>query len=328
MDIYQGMLRQSKVHPPNNADLPALLQRSGSKVGWHDLQVDQWVYFDPMVGCKGPVQKAELLGLWEGGRLMDETTVAPMGWFLANATPMKQMQKIWKEDERRVLGRPGSGDPGMVRVGSQAELAPELPRRASGQLRGASIQVARRIGDDEILSDQWVYKDMQGCEQGPFTWAQLQDWWMQNFLDQELPVRAESWEVGQFVPMRRLLAAVFSGMEEWVYKDEQGAVQGPFAKEQILAWWEDGYMPANLPTRPATWEKDEFLALVHFLVRWKGISDGWLYRDAHDVTHGPFPKTSILEKVGRGELSGLLPVKPDLWEGDVFVPLEHLLQAL
>jgi hypothetical protein len=39
--------------------------------------------------------------------------------------------------------------------------------------------------------------------------------------------------------------------KDWFYRDLNGTVQGPFAEAQISEWFSAGYLPAELPMRPA-----------------------------------------------------------------------------
>lgn len=38
---------------------------------------------------------------------------------------------------------------------------------------------------------------------------------------------------------------------KWEYRDPQGQLQGPFTREDLLEWYEQGFFPDNLPIRPS-----------------------------------------------------------------------------
>lgn len=299
-------------------------------MGLAEVQSDEWVCFDSEDRVvKGPLSKAGITSLWEMGNLLDDAAVVPLTWLQATSMPLKQMLHIWRESERTELRRE-SGDSDLVWVGSQ-ELGSDAGQasRGSGGVEGASVWNSQRLGKKDVEADRWLYRDRQGHAQGPYPTAQLIDWWNQGFFDQHLKIKPEAWEGESYVPMTKLLVLLHAGDDEWMYKDELSVRQGPFPKEQILCWWEDGYMPFDLPMQAPLWErKEEFLPLIHLMVKWKEISDDWIYKDPAGMVQGPFPKASVVEMWRNGQLPSSLFVKPISWAGSDFVPLENLLEAL
>ncbi|GAB4819102.1 hypothetical protein N2152v2_006148 [Parachlorella kessleri] len=63
-------------------------------------------------------------------------------------------------------------------------------------------------------------------------------------------------------------AAAPAELDQWVYKDPQGVVQGPFPKQDIIEWYEGGFFPLDLPVR-----------------------------NAHDMSDAPFRPLSVLLRV-------------------------------
>ena len=59
--------------------------------------------------------------------------------------------------------------------------------------------------------------------------------------------------------------------DSWVYKDPNGQVQGPFSKQEVLAWWEEGYFPPNLPVQSQLSAKENWVPLEKLLKLW-GVS--------------------------------------------------------
>ncbi|CAD7699494.1 unnamed protein product, partial [Ostreobium quekettii] len=56
--------------------------------------------------------------------------------------------------------------------------------------------------------------------------------------------------------------------DQWMYQDPDGNVQGPFGKEDILNWWEEGFFPEDLPVRSARCGNNDFVPLRQLLKMW------------------------------------------------------------
>lgn len=56
--------------------------------------------------------------------------------------------------------------------------------------------------------------------------------------------------------------------DSWVYKDPLGQVQGPFSKQEVLAWWEEGYFPSNLQVQSQLSAKENWVPLEKLLQLW------------------------------------------------------------
>lgn len=55
----------------------------------------------------------------------------------------------------------------------------------------------------------------------------------------------------------------------WMYRDPEGNVQGPFGKNELMGWWEEGYFPPDLPVRAANGSDDQWLQLKQLLNLWR-----------------------------------------------------------
>jgi hypothetical protein len=41
--------------------------------------------------------------------------------------------------------------------------------------------------------------------------------------------------------------AILMGGDQWMYRDPQGNMQGPFTKQDLIDWFEAGFFPQVLP---------------------------------------------------------------------------------
>lgn len=57
--------------------------------------------------------------------------------------------------------------------------------------------------------------------------------------------------------------------DSWVYKDPVGQVQGPFSKQEVLAWWEEGYFSQDLPVQSQLSATENWVPLGKLLDLWK-----------------------------------------------------------
>lgn len=70
------------------------------------------------------------------------------------------------------------------------------------------------------------------------------------------------------------------GTDHFTYFDSTGNVQGPFHKDQLLGWWQQGYLPPDLQLRPDTGSQDDLVLLSSLLGKWFAMEDSWNYIDS------------------------------------------------
>ncbi|CAD7702039.1 unnamed protein product [Ostreobium quekettii] len=56
--------------------------------------------------------------------------------------------------------------------------------------------------------------------------------------------------------------------DQWMYQDPDGNLQGPFGKEDLLNWWEEGFFPEDLPVRSALAGNSDFVPIKQLLKMW------------------------------------------------------------
>lgn len=97
--------------------------------------------------------------------------------------------------------------------------------------------------------------------------------------------------------------------DSWVYKDPAGQVQGPFSKQEVLAWWEEDYFPNDLPVQSQLSAKENWVPLVKLLELWKVPTER---KETEDPASGFHPTRKLeasdsLATVGSHISSALLP---------------------
>lgn len=68
--------------------------------------------------------------------------------------------------------------------------------------------------------------------------------------------------------------------DHFAYLDSNGGIQGPFHKDQLLGWWQQGYLPADLQLRPDTGSKDDLFLFPSLLSKWFAMEESWTYIDS------------------------------------------------
>lgn len=59
--------------------------------------------------------------------------------------------------------------------------------------------------------------------------------------------------------------------DSWVYKDPSGVVRGPYTKEEVLDWWQEGYFTPDLQIQSQVSSKENWMSLKQLLSVW-GLS--------------------------------------------------------
>lgn len=59
--------------------------------------------------------------------------------------------------------------------------------------------------------------------------------------------------------------------DSWVYKDPAGVIQGPYTKEEVLDWWQEGYFAPDLQIQSQVSSKENWMPLKQLLTAW-GLS--------------------------------------------------------
>lgn len=62
--------------------------------------------------------------------------------------------------------------------------------------------------------------------------------------------------------------------DQWVYKDPQGVIQGPFSRAEILDWHSAGFFPSELPVKAAMDPETQFLSLETMVKMWERVDHG------------------------------------------------------
>eukprot|EP00210_Caulerpa_lentillifera_P001363 g1311.t1 len=57
--------------------------------------------------------------------------------------------------------------------------------------------------------------------------------------------------------------------DSWVYKDPSGVVRGPYTKEEVMDWWQEGYFPLDLQIQSQLSSKENWMPLKKLLSAWK-----------------------------------------------------------
>eukprot|EP00210_Caulerpa_lentillifera_P008585 g8189.t1 len=57
-------------------------------------------------------------------------------------------------------------------------------------------------------------------------------------------------------------------VDSWVYKDPSGVVRGPYTKEEVLDWWQEGYFPLDLQIQSQVTSKENWMPLRQLLTAW------------------------------------------------------------
>lgn len=315
MSVYESMVRdfRGSLPVPKDADIPTVFSKSGPKLGLAELESDQWVYVDSRNGAvHGPTLKQEILRLLKTGQLEPDCLIVPFLWLTENATKLKDMLEVWSDSDKK----------------NREAVHYEERHTAVTESQNNSASCRPRITDDDLRRDRWLYKDISGKLQGPYSCETMLSWWTDGYFGQDLLIRAERWEANCFAPLRMLLIASCASDEKWMYKDENGQLQGPYSREQMIHWFEQGYMPLDLPTRPAAWEKDEFLLFIQVLVKWIEVSEQLVYKDSRGIDQGPVSKKIIIKSLENGQLARDTLAKPAGWVVNRFVPLHILLECL
>ena len=79
--------------------------------------------------------------------------------------------------------------------------------------------------------------------------------------------------------------------DSWVYKDPNGQVQGPFSKQEVLAWWDEGYFPPNLPVQSQLSAKENWVPLEKLLKLWGvSVENGTSMAEDPPREAGPAPR--------------------------------------
>ncbi|CAG9462884.1 unnamed protein product [Pedinophyceae sp. YPF-701] len=110
----------------------------------------------------------------------------------AAAVPRAEALERWREDDGAAVNgvrqeRPAPQDAGAPQAPADAQGAGGMD---AGAPRGLPPGMAMMTPPPGALDAQWVYRDPQGMIQGPFSRAEMLDWFHQGFFPVDLPVRS------------------------------------------------------------------------------------------------------------------------------------------
>eukprot|EP00928_Gymnodinium_smaydae_P083714 TRINITY_DN66947_c0_g1_i1.p1 TRINITY_DN66947_c0_g1~~TRINITY_DN66947_c0_g1_i1.p1 ORF type:complete len:621 (+),score=56.04 TRINITY_DN66947_c0_g1_i1:103-1965(+) len=207
----------------------------------HDSEIECWEYMDHQNVIRGPFSGAKMFA-----------------WFELQMLPLDLQV-------RHDASMP------FLSVGTIFH-PPLIPFRTRPRLSQAQIQSEASCLHDSVAWKRscWEYVDPTAIKRGPFGGADMLFWYENQMLPESLPVRHDS--SMKFVPIRELfhppllpfrscaLRREIESIEQpsqnespkwWEYVDNQGVIQGPFAELDMVVWFENHMLPADLRIRHA-----------------------------------------------------------------------------
>ena len=178
-------------------------------------------------------------------------------------------------------------------MAAAATAAAAAMAAAEAEAKAAAEAEAEAAAEAAAGPCEWLYIDQESVVQGPFDQAELLEWLLGGYLPTELLVRPTNGSSSDYKPLavhigaggvleeplKALTAALAAeagaaaaappapsaaagdGACEWVYLDQDGNEQGPFAEGEIFEWLVGGYLPDNLSVRPAGEPSAQYAAL-------------------------------------------------------------------
>jgi len=114
-------------------------------------------------------------------------------------------------------------------------------------------------------------------------------------------------------------------MSEWYFRDKTNKVQGPFASEEMRAWYEAGYLPAELMVAKGDPRSNPFKPMAqHFPNGSSAFLEGvsspasagqWYFLDKNHVQQGPFNDFQMRQWHMAGYFEGTLMIIDTNQEG-------------
>ena len=147
----------------------------------------------------------------------EATAVSPTSWRAKEAAAAGTGTDKAADNEMDVLTR-------LVGLDLDGHDERDLPAAPPG---------ATAVQQEQVGEDAWSYKDPQGDVQGPFTRADICDWYEGGYFPGALPIRPVAMKTAAFVPLATLLplwAQGRSGLE--LYGQSPAAMQAPMQQKQ------------------------------------------------------------------------------------------------
>lgn len=213
----------------------------------------------------------------EGGRWTDERA------------PIEEKEYVpknsrWNDEERgdrwrSSLSARGDNPRSRTSPGPKATLTRRTPSEVpigfdpNGALHSFSkSQSKSRFSRDQLLK---IYRRLLEKTESALPLPEGVDVSYPGFLktDRESTLDAESKPGDKSEPQMEDIIEGVSSMEleadSWVYKDPSGVVRGPYTKEEVLDWWQEGYFPLDLQIQSQLSSTENWMPLSKLLTAWK-----------------------------------------------------------
>jgi len=164
--------------------------------------------------------------------------------------------------------------PGAARATAEGAASTKLP--STGMSKEAIIKRMRSIANETpsgaaSSSDWWMSRDDDGEVEGPFSRNDMLYWLEDGTLDpltQVAPCNAEGGEVEEWRAIRGgIIIDLKSPSDWWMCRDDDGEVEGPFSRNDMLYWLEDGTLDPLTQVAPCNAEGGE-------VKEWRAIRGG------------------------------------------------------
>lgn len=158
---------------------------------------------------------------------------------------------------------------------------------------------------------EWVYRDDEGEEQGPFTSEEMYSWVEAGYLAEDLQVRQASSATYVALGSVKKDIMLYGAQEtreltKWMYQDLDGKEHGPFTLQDMVELGQTGVLSCDFQYRnqtEPTWSSVPDAAFI------ESISDSWFYLDTSLQEQGPFSTEKMRAWFAVGHFTDTLEIR-------------------